>query len=85
MGDGAGGDVRDMASSGARSADERRKTGPATAACRCAPPVLRPVITAVDGVAFGAGMSLMLLADRVLLSERARLCMVFQRVGLIPN
>src|SRR5262249_38372575 len=45
----------------------------------------RPVIAAVDGVAFGAGMSLALLADLVLLSDRARLCMVFQRVGLIPD
>jgi len=45
----------------------------------------RPVIAAVDGVAFGAGMSLALLADLVLLSDRARLCLVFQRVGLVPD
>lgn len=45
----------------------------------------RPVIAAVDGVAYGAGFSLALLADIVLLSERARLCMVFQRIGLMPD
>lgn len=82
----AGGDVRDMAGSGPRGADEALE-GMAryrrmTLALHQFP---RPVIAAVDGVAFGAGMSLALLADLVLLSDRARLCMVFQRVGLIPD
>jgi 2-(1,2-epoxy-1,2-dihydrophenyl)acetyl-CoA isomerase len=45
----------------------------------------KPVIAAVDGVAYGAGFSLALMADIVLLSERARLCMVFQRIGLVPD
>lgn len=45
----------------------------------------RPVIAAADGVAFGAGFSLLLLCDIVLLSDRARLCMAFQRVGLVPD
>lgn len=82
----AGGDVRDMAGQGPRSADEalagmdryRRMT-------LALHHFQRPVIAAVDGVAFGAGMSLALLADLVLLSDRARLCMVFQRVGLVPD
>jgi len=86
----AGGDVRDMAgemtNKGPRSADEALE-GMArykrlTLALHDFP---RPVIAAVDGVAFGAGMSLALLADLVLLSDRARLCMVFQRVGLVPD
>ncbi len=82
----AGGDVRGMAGQGPRSADEARE-GMAryrrlTLALHDFP---RPVIAAVDGVAFGAGMSLALLADLVLLSDRARLCMVFQRVGLLPD
>lgn len=82
----AGGDVRDMAGLGPRSADEALE-GMAryrrmTLALHNFP---RPVIAAVDGVAFGAGMSLALLADIVLLSERARLCLVFQRVGLVPD
>lgn len=45
----------------------------------------RPVIAAADGVAYGAGFSLLLLSDIVLLSTRARLCMAFQRIGLVPD
>ncbi len=45
----------------------------------------RPVIAAVDGVAFVAGFSLALLADIVLVFSRARLCMAFGRVGLVPE
>jgi 2-(1,2-epoxy-1,2-dihydrophenyl)acetyl-CoA isomerase len=45
----------------------------------------RPVIAAVDGVAFGAGFSIALLADMVLVSNRARFCMAFARVGLAPD
>ena len=45
----------------------------------------RPVIAAVDGVAFGAGFSLALLCDMVVASTRARFCMAFGRIGLIPD
>lgn len=45
----------------------------------------RPVVAAIDGAAFGAGFGLALLADIVLVSTRARLCMAFQRVGLVPD
>ena len=82
----AGGDVRDMASQGTRSStealDDMARYRRMTLALHG---FQRPVIAAVDGVAFGAGMSLALLADLVLLSDRARLCLVFQRVGLIPD
>ncbi|MFV0680296.1 enoyl-CoA hydratase/isomerase family protein [Ottowia sp.] len=44
-----------------------------------------PVIAAVDGAAFGAGFSLALTADFVLVSPRARFCMVFSRIGLVPD
>jgi len=44
-----------------------------------------PVIAAIDGAAYGAGFSLALGADFILCSERARLCCVFPRIGLVPD
>ena len=45
----------------------------------------RPVISAVDGVVYGGGFSLALTADIVLATPRARFCLVFGRIGLIPD
>ncbi len=45
----------------------------------------RPVIAAVDGIAYGGGFSLALTADIVLATPRARFCLVFGRIGLIPD
>jgi enoyl-CoA hydratase/carnithine racemase len=45
----------------------------------------KPLIAAVDGVAYGAGMSLALWADMVLVSTRARLAMAFHRIGMVPD
>lgn len=45
----------------------------------------KPVIAAVDGVAYGGGFSLALAADFILATPRARFCMVFGRIGLIPD
>jgi 2-(1,2-epoxy-1,2-dihydrophenyl)acetyl-CoA isomerase len=44
-----------------------------------------PVIAAVDGVAYGAGFGLALTADFILASPRARFCLPFQRLGLMPD
>ena len=44
-----------------------------------------PVIAAVDGAAYGAGINMALAADFILASTRARFCEVFGRVGLIPD
>jgi 2-(1,2-epoxy-1,2-dihydrophenyl)acetyl-CoA isomerase len=45
----------------------------------------RPVIAAVDGAAYGAGFSLALAADFVLVTPRARFCLSFMRIGLVPD
>ncbi|MGD1882751.1 MAG: enoyl-CoA hydratase/isomerase family protein [Paracoccaceae bacterium] len=44
-----------------------------------------PVVTAVDGPAFGAGFGLALLGDFVLASERAQFCASFAKVGAVPD
>lgn len=44
-----------------------------------------PVISAVEGPAFGAGFSLALTADIVLASPSSRFCMSFMRLGLVPD
>lgn len=45
----------------------------------------KPLIAAVDGAAFGAGFSMALAADFVLASPRARFCLAFMRIGLVPD
>jgi 2-(1,2-epoxy-1,2-dihydrophenyl)acetyl-CoA isomerase len=45
----------------------------------------RPVIAAVDGAAAGAGFSLALAADFILVTPRTRFCMSFMKVGLVPD
>lgn len=45
----------------------------------------KPVIAAVDGAAYGAGVSLALAADFLLATPRATFCLVFGRIGLIPD
>lgn len=45
----------------------------------------KPVISAVDGVAFGGGFSLALMGDVVMATPRAKFCLVFGRIGLIPD
>ncbi|MHA1568847.1 MAG: enoyl-CoA hydratase/isomerase family protein, partial [Alphaproteobacteria bacterium] len=45
----------------------------------------KPVIAAVDGPAYGAGFSLALACDFVLATPRARFCMVFARIGFVPD
>jgi len=44
-----------------------------------------PVIAAVSGVAYGAGLSLVLLCDLVVVAADARLCLVFLEHGIAPD
>lgn len=45
----------------------------------------RPVIAAVDGPAFGAGLSLALTADMIVASTRASFNLSFLKLGLVPD
>jgi len=45
----------------------------------------RPVITVVDGPAYGAGFAFALAADMVLASPRAKFCMSYLKLGLVPD
>lgn len=45
----------------------------------------KPVIAAVEGAAYGAGLSLALAADFILVAPSARLCAAFTRIGLVPD
>jgi 2-(1,2-epoxy-1,2-dihydrophenyl)acetyl-CoA isomerase len=82
----AGGDVGKVDFSSPRSSEERlgvmEPFHRLTTALATFP---KPVVAAVDGPAYGAGFSLALLADIVIMTDRARLCMAFQRIGLVPD
>lgn len=82
----AGGDVKAMGQGGERSPEQRRD-GMARYhdLARAMAGLDKPVVAAVDGVAYGAGLSLTLWADIVLVSDRVRMAMVFQRIGLVPD
>lgn len=45
----------------------------------------KPVIAAVDGAAYGAGFSIALAADFCLGTPRARFCLSFMKLGLVPD
>jgi 2-(1,2-epoxy-1,2-dihydrophenyl)acetyl-CoA isomerase len=45
----------------------------------------KPVIAAVDGVAYGAGFNMALAADFILATPEARFCQAFGRIGLVPD
>ncbi|MBO1017123.1 enoyl-CoA hydratase/isomerase family protein [Achromobacter sp. SD115] len=45
----------------------------------------RPVISAVQGVAYGAGLGLALTGDLVLAADDARFCMAFGRLGAVAD
>lgn len=45
----------------------------------------KPVVAAVDGPAYGAGMNLALAADFIVATPRTKFCAVFGRIGLVPD
>jgi len=45
----------------------------------------KPIVAAVEGFAYGAGLALTCAADHVIASSDARFCCAFTRVGFIPD
>lgn len=83
----AGGDIRSMSESRAGMTVEgwRQRMQEINAWARQLLEFEKPVVTAVDGSAFGAGFGLALAGDCVIASTRARFCMSFMRIGLVPD
>ena len=82
----AGGDVRGMAEGANRSDAERReRMDEINRLIRQLIVLDRPVIAAVDGAAYGAGFSMALAADIVIATPRARFCLPFLKIGLVPD
>ena len=82
----AGGDIRGMRE--AQTADNEARRARMHSIQRWMAELItldRPVIAAVDGPAYGAGFSLALAADMLIATPRARFCMVFMRMGLVPD
>ncbi|MFM0210679.1 enoyl-CoA hydratase/isomerase family protein [Paraburkholderia sediminicola] len=80
----SGGDVSSMQGP-SDAAAVRQRMAASQRPCTALASFERPVIAAVDGVAFGAGFSLALMADFVVASDRARFCLAFARIGLVPD
>lgn len=81
----AGGDLRRIAAGPPDAAMWRERMRAAHAWLRPLIALERPLVAAVDGPAFGAGFGLALAADVVVASPRARFCLSFLRLGLVPD
>ena len=82
----AGGDVKGMGSGSPRGPEQRRASMRRYRELTLALSGLdKPLVAALDGVAYGAGLSIALTADLVLVSRRVRCAMVFHRIGLVPD
>ena len=81
----AGGDLRGIRSAELDNAGWRERMKDAHAWLARLLSLDRAVVAAVDGPAFGAGFSLALAADFIVASPRARFCLSFLRLGLVPD
>jgi len=80
----SGGDIRTMTNDNSADASRAR----ISATHEWLEPLItmeRPVIVALDGVAYGGGFGIALAGDVRLATARARLCCSFLRVGLVPD
>jgi 2-(1,2-epoxy-1,2-dihydrophenyl)acetyl-CoA isomerase len=81
----AGGDVRGMAANQLSAAEGRARMHAVNRWIRELVLLDKPLIAAVDGAAYGGGFSVALAADFVLATPRARFCMPFLKLGLVPD
>ena len=81
----AGGDVKGMAGANFDAATARARMHALQKWMRELIALDKPVIAAVDGAAYGAGFSIALAADIVVATPRARFCMVFLKIVLVPD
>ena len=79
----AGGDTSTMGDMDGPAARRRMKSGHRLVSALAG--LDKPVVAAVEGSAFGAGASLMLLADLILAGRGARIGFPFLKIGLVPD
>src|SRR3546814_5292830 len=79
----AGGDLSSMQNVGGVAGRERLGNLHRLVRLLAAGP--KPVVAAVEGYAYGAGMSLALLCDQVVAAQDANFCCSFGKVGLMPD
>ncbi|MFT4103654.1 MAG: enoyl-CoA hydratase-related protein [Burkholderiaceae bacterium] len=79
----AGADLASRSGGTGSAGETLRKRYHPTIECLRAMP--KPVITAVNGVAAGAGMSIALAGDIVLAAESASFLQAFSKIGLVPD
>lgn len=79
----SGGDIKTFGSTGALAMRDRlRQQHRVTLALYG---LEKPVVVAVNGVAFGVGFNVALLGDVILASSTARFCQSYSKVGMIPD
>jgi enoyl-CoA hydratase/carnithine racemase len=80
----AGGDIKSFQESDVMSARARLRKGSGPLA-RLIVAGTKPVIAAVQGNCYGAGLSLVAASDYVVTERSAKFCAAFMRLGLIPD
>jgi 2-(1,2-epoxy-1,2-dihydrophenyl)acetyl-CoA isomerase len=80
----AGGDMKSMTEKSAMQMRARLAKGSSVLA-RLLVAGNKPVIAAVEGNAYGAGLSLAAAAEYVVAARTAKFCAAFLRIGLIPD
>lgn len=80
----AGGDLKGFNETTVRECRTRLKTGGALLVREMIAGA-KPIVAAVEGYAFGAGLALTAAADYVVAATNAKFCCAFTRVGFIPD